>query len=419
MLLDVSRCMNRVGGRKAPPRWLRRLLIGLGVFVVLLIVGRLVLDPLADRYLRRTLAKSENMQGTFTSLHISVIPPAAEVWNFKLIEKPGGRWDEPLVYSQYTRASVLWRQLLRGHLVGQVRMENPKLVMLRQHERKAEKAPEAAEEAQGMFPLKLDLLEIVDGEVLLGIGKGKHAPQLWLHDLDLVANNMATQKALMEGDPSTLKMTGYVQRTGKLKATAEMDPFAKQLTFTTKGSMTGLKATELYAFIKHQSDLKAESGEIDVFFEANAKNGMLRGGVKPILKNLEIRSDTKDLGDKIKATLADAAVELLSDDIPGRDAVATTIPIRGKIDDPNAQLLPTVLGVIRNAFVVGLSEGFTNLPPRVAEKKENPVKQAWDALTDDDKPPEAQPEKGEKVGQKPGEKPDPKAQRRGRSGKPR
>lgn len=404
--------MNRVGPHRAPPRWLRRVLIGLGVFVAVLIVGRLVLDPLAARYLRRTLAKGENMQGTFSSLHISLIPPAAEIWNFKLIEKPGGRWDEPLLYSQYTRASVLWRQLLRGHVVGQVRMENPKLVMLRQHEKKAEKAPAAAQEAQEMFPLKLDLLEIVDGEVLLGIGKGKHAPQLWLHDLDLVANNMATQKALMEGEPSTLKLTGYVQRTGKLKATAEMDPFAKQLTFSTKGSMTGLKAQELYAFIKQQSDLKAESGQIDVFFEARAKDGALRGGVKPILKNLEIRSDTRDMGDKIKATLADAAVELLSDDIPGRDAVATTIPIRGKVDQPGAQLLPTVLGVIRNAFVVGLSEGFTNLPPKVAEKKENPIKQTWDALTDDDQPPEAQPQAGEKAGDKA------KSQRRGRS-KPR
>jgi hypothetical protein len=406
-------------GARTAPRWRRRLLIGLGVLVALLIAGRLLLDPLADRYLRRTLAKGDKMQGTFTSLHISLFPPAAEIWNFKLIEKPGGRWDEPLMYAQYTRSSLLWRQLLRGHLVGQVRMENPKLVMLRQHERKAEQAPGAAEEATALFPLKLDLIEIVDGEVLLGIGKGKRAPQLWLHDLELVANNMATQKALMEGEPSTLKLTGYVQRTGKLKATAEMDPFAKQLTFATKGSLTGLKAQELYAFLEHASDLKAESGEIDVFFEAHANSGALRGGVKPIVKNLEIRSDTKNLGDKIKAALADTAVELLSDDLPGRDAVATTIPIRGKIDDPRAQLLPTVLGVIRNAFVAGLSAGFSNLPPKVAQKKENPIKQAWDALTDDDRPPEAQPEQGDRTGEKAGKKPQKTAPRRGRSGKPR
>jgi hypothetical protein len=74
-----------------------------------------------------------------------------------------------------------------------------------------------------------------------------------------------------------------------------------------------------------------------------------------------------------------------------------------------------VLGVIRNAFVAGLSAGFTNLPPKVAAKQENPIKQAWDALTDDDQPPEAQPEKGEKTGKNGGKT----APRRGRSGKPR
>ena len=77
--------------------------------------------------------------------------------------------------------------------------------------------------------------------------------------------------------------------------------------------------------------------------------------------------------------------------------------------------MPTVLGVIRNAFVVGLTEGFSNLPPREAEKKENPVKQAWDALTDDKGPPEAQPDKGQDKGQ---EKQKP-APRRGRAGKSR
>lgn len=402
--------------RTSRPRWLRRLLIALGVFAGLLILGRVVLDPLAARWLRQKLAAGENMQATFDTLHVSLIPPAVELWNFKMIEKPGGRWDEPLMYSQYTRGSILWRQLIRGHVVAQARLENPKLVALRQHEKKAKKAPAAGAEAQGLFPVKLDVLEIVDGEVLLGMGKGKRAPQLWLHDLELVARNMATQKALMEGEPSTMKMTGWVQRTGRLKVDAEMDPFAKQLTFAGKGSLTGLKAEELYAFLSKETDLKAESGVFDVFVEVKAKNGVLNGGVKPIAKNLELRSDSPELGDRLKAALADAAVELLSDDIPNRDAVATTIPIRGRIDDPHPQLVPTVLGVIRNAFVVGLRSGFANLPPKVAEKKENPIKQAWDALTDDDSPPEAQPEKGDDKSKGPGKA---QAPRRGRAGKPR
>ena len=70
---------------------------------------------------------------------------------------------------------------------------------------------------------------------------------------------------------------------------------------------------------------------------------------------------------------------------------AVTIPIKGKLTDPDIQLWPTVLGVIRNAFVQGLASGFANVPPPTAEKKEGPVVQAKNALTKDKGPPKAQP----------------------------
>jgi hypothetical protein len=55
-------------------------------------------------------------------------------------------------------------------------------------------------------------------------------------------------------------------------------------------------------------------------------------------------------------------------------------------------MVPTILGVIRNAFVEGLASGFSNLPPKTAEKKEGVLKQTWQALKKGEGPPEAQPE---------------------------
>jgi hypothetical protein len=390
----------------APPRpsWrrhrLRRgLLIALGVIALLLVVGRVVLDPIAHHYTEQALAKNPKFKASFSDVHVTLIPPSYQIKEFKLVEAGRGRWDEPLFYAEKTRISILWRELLRRHLVGQVRLENPKFVAVRRHKEKAEKGAEAGESMSEMAPIKLDRLEVVDGEVLIGVGKGKGAPKLWINELELVAENMATQKALMEGEPSTLRLTGRVQKSGKLAVDASMDPWAKALTFSAKGSLQDLQARELYSFLANETDLQAEKGEIDVFLDVKAKSGELDGGVKPILKDIEIKSEGKGLGDRIKAALADASIDVLSDDIPGRDAVATTIPIKGKVDDPSAQLLPTVLGVIRNAFVVGLRAGFTNLPPPEADKKENPIKQAWRALTSDDEPPHAQPE-GKKDGGK-------------------
>ena len=76
--------------------------------------------------------------------------------------------------------------------------------------------------------------------------------------------------------------------------------------------------------------------------------------------------------------------------------MATVVPIKGKLTDPDIQLWPTILGVIRNAFVEGISSGFTHLPPPTADKKEGALEQAKEALDKDEGPPEAQPAAAEK-----------------------
>ena len=67
------------------------------------------------------------------------------------------------------------------------------------------------------------------------------------------------------------------------------------------------------------------------------------------------------------------------------------MPIKGRLDDPDIQLWPTVIGVIRNAFVEGISSGFTHLPPPTAEKQEGKIEQLREGLKKDEGPPEAQP----------------------------
>ena len=90
-----------------------------------------------------------------------------------------------------------------------------------------------------LAPIKVDRLEIIDGEVLIGVGKGKKAPQLWVNKMHLVAENMATRKALMEGEPSTMRLKARVQKSGKLTASASMDPWAPKLTFKSKALPAG------------------------------------------------------------------------------------------------------------------------------------------------------------------------------------
>jgi hypothetical protein len=374
-----------------PSHALRNTLIVLGVLVALLVVVRLVLDPVATRLTRGALKKLDGFTATFTDVHVGVLPPSFTITNFKLIEEPAGRWDEPLIFADRAQVGLLWRKLFHRQLVAWARIDGPKFVAARHHEEKTKKAPEVGEQLGNLAPVKMDQLEVADGEVLIAQGKGKNAPQLWIHGLNLTARNLATRKDLMQDEPATLHLRGKVQRTGTLVLDATLDPWTKRPTFTAKSALEKLDARELYKFLAEKTDLKAVKGEINVFVEAKADDGVLKGGVKPVFKEIEIESDSESLGSKLKALLADTAVDILSDDNGGRDAVATIIPIRGTLKDPQAQLVPTIMGVVRNAFVVGLRSGFAGVPPKTAPEKEGVLKQAVQALKKDAGPPEAQP----------------------------
>jgi hypothetical protein len=392
-------------------RWVKGLLVVFGTLVVLAIVVRLVVDPIAAHYTRKALNEGDAMRGTFSSVHVSLVRPGYEIKHLKIIELPGGDWKQPLLYAENTRMTIVWSALFRGHLVAWASVYKPKLIALNKPEQKPKKLPpDLTSMLQKQVPFKIDRLEVIDGEVLLAQGKGTEA-SLWLNDVDMVVKNLATRRPLMGGEAATLRLDARVQRSGKLVVDANMDPFAKQLTFSIKAALRDLELREVYGFMAPATKLKAEQGKIDLFSEIHARQGQLTGGVKPVLTDVELASAEEGLGARIKAALADVSMDILEDDRGDHDVAATTIPIKGSLTDPHLQLVPAVLGAVRNAFVVGLSSGFKNLPPPTSGEKEGVLKQAWHSLKKDEGPPKAQPDSSDQK--------TPAGPRQGRAGQPR
>ena len=81
------------------------------------------------------------------------------------------------------------------------------------------------------------------------------------------------------------------------------------------------------------------------------------------------------------------------------------IPIKGNITGPDVQLWPAIFGVMRNAFVEGLTSGYAHLPPATAPKKQGVVEQGVKALAGS-QPPKAQPTSPSDPAPPPGAKPD-------------
>jgi hypothetical protein len=218
-------------------------------------------------------------------------------------------------------------------------------------------------ELRRITPLDVDHIDILDGQAAFIDTSRAERPELWVHDLQLSVENLTTRLHLADGRPVLLTASGTVARSGQLSLFITAEPFEKGLTFSGRAALIGLQSAELFRFIEPATKIQAPQGTIDIFVEFDCRNGELTGGVKPVLKNVKVRPTEKNPFTVIKAWAVDLAVKIFSDRVDPRNAVATVIPIKGTLNGPDVQLWPTIFGVLRNAFVEGLTSGYAHLPP--------------------------------------------------------
>ena len=365
---------------------------------MLVVLFRLVLDPIATYATRKGLAKLDGFRGDFDHVHVTLFGPGYTISRLKLIEEPGGSWKAPIFYAETIHMGVDWRRLLHRQVVAVVRIVEPKVEILSTKEESAKskaarKVPDLSAQMQTVTPLELARLEIVRGEVLFRDLTEERHPELWVHQIELAAENLPTREKFAGARPTTISARGMLGRSGQLSLFVSADPFASPLAFAGRFELRDFRAAELYDFIAPKTKLQTPRGTIDLFAEFTVKNGRLDGGVKPVLKNVEVRPVESGAWDRFKAWLVDKAIKIASDRVPGRNAVATVVPLEGPLTDADVQLWPAVFGVVRNAFVEGVASSFANLPPEKSGQSQGVISQAADALKKDKGPPKAQPVK--------------------------
>jgi hypothetical protein len=369
----------------------RRWLWGLipATIVVVLVLAYVFLDVIVTYATQKGLDRVEGASGSFKSLHVTVFRPGYDIYGLKVTQMPAGPKSEPLFYAEKIEMRWSWRELIKGKLVRRVKVFRGRaMIPMRpgDADKPAQPPLEIAKTLESVPSASLERLALIDSEVVF-VDEHHAGQRLWLHDFDATIENMASRKDLMKGLPLLVTIEGKVQKTGALRVFLTIDPFDKGITFAGSAEVRHLEMSDLEQFTKIKG-LSISKGTIDVFASLTCKRGQLNGGVKPIMKNLDFKGEG-GFRNRVKAALADVAVKILSDDVPGRDAVATVIPIRGSLSNPKFQLVPAIMAVLRNAFVEGLSASLAGTPPAVAKEKEGVLHQMVDALSEDKKQGEA------------------------------
>lgn len=376
----------------------RVLVVVLGVIVLLLGAALVTAEPLVRWGTRRALAGMDGMRGSFDSVHLRLSDLSYEIRDLRIDKVDDGGKANPFIHVVRARAGVYGRELLRGHIVGDVELDHPKITLVESHDPEERRTPGQAggiaKRLQAVTPIRMDRVEVKDGEVVWVDDRESEDPVLRLHGVEATLENFATTAALARDEPTVLAMTGTLQTSGKLQVFATADPLAKALTFAGQATLRDFSLREVGNLMDAKSEVRPDKGTIDLFARFQAKAGELTGGVRPFLKGADLKAAEPGLGPKLKEWIGDAALTIFKDDETG--AVATTIPIEGTVEGPQIQAVPTILGVLRNAFVRGLRGGLTGVPPPRAEKKEGVMEQARRAFKPERGQPRAQPEGGKK-----------------------
>jgi hypothetical protein len=376
---------------------LRTLGTVLAILLVLVAGARLALGPLATRQTRAALASIPGYRGSFGRVTVGVLPPRYAVTDVRLDAESG----RTRFAAARVGAIMDGRALLHGRVVARVDVDGARLDVTKRaqaagprgEKTELDRPPDLSGALARLPPFLVQSVQIRSGEVVVRDADEPSRPGVRLRAIEATLDNVATRRAMEKERPAVFALSATLQQTGRLSVYASADPLMKEPTFAGQASLLGMRLAELGGLVGAKTDVKPDKGVLDLFARFQAERGAVTGGLKVVVKEPGVKPAAPGLLAKVKTLLADIGLKIFSDRVPGREGIATTVPIQGRIEDPKAQLWPTLFGVLRNAFVQGLDEGFGGVPPRKAKREQSVPEQARRALTSNRKP-LAQPKEG-------------------------
>ena len=233
------------------------------------VIVRLVLDPLAAYATRKSLSKMDGLQGDFDRVQPSD-HSSGRGYTITLSEADSRSRRElegTLFYAEgrSPRGGVLAPAPLHERIVATARIVEPKISILQRARARetedGEAPPDLSTQLRRVTPLKVARVEMRAGSELLfrDLTAPRH-PELWLHHLDLAAENLPTREEMAGRRPTTLSASGVVGRSGALTLFVSADPFASPLAFAGRFELRGLRVAELYQFIEPKTKLQTPRG---------------------------------------------------------------------------------------------------------------------------------------------------------------
>jgi hypothetical protein len=263
---------------------------------------------------------------------------------------------EPVFRASSINVLLFWAPLFKGRIVGSSTVIQPNVSafykMIPPESKKGEPLPIIF---RRMLPLKIDEFVVRDGTVHLK--RYIKAPNfdLYIKNLQVRLYNLTNMQNLKDPSYAKLDITGTVLDSANLNIHVLFDPVSTTPNFYVQTQLLNLDLTKINEFARQYANIDFQKGTFSLASEVTVKNGNINGYAKPVYKNLEVFSFSKDIKKNRSNILKDFWEAMVGAVAKGfenqkHQELAAKIPITGKITDPKANLGSALVSVWQNIF---------------------------------------------------------------------
>lgn len=326
--------------------------------VLLLAVARLLLPFGVERYVNRQLNRARDYGGRIGNVHIQLWRGRYRIDNVAIFKR-NGAVRVPLFAANQVFLSVEWKELFHGAVVGQMRMERPRLNFVSgptEAQTQTGKGEGWNDILQSLFPFDLNRLEIDDGQIHFQNEYSTPPVDIFLNKLAVTATNLTNSRNLHSELPAGVTAHGTTVGGGGLDLKLQLNPMDPAPTYQVTAQLTNVNLPALNDFLKAYGKFDVASGSFALYASIASKEGNYDGYAKVFFERLHVFAWEKERKKNALEVFWQAIVGTLADAFKNQphNYLATRIPISGSYETRKIGIWPAVATLLRNAFIKAL-----------------------------------------------------------------
>ncbi len=323
------------------------------IIIILLIVARLSLPYILERYVNKVLADIPGYYGQVSNIDVSLIRGAYVIDSLYLNKVDAGS-EVPFLDFAKTDISLEWKSLLKGKIVSEIILTKPQIIYVFEDQQIRESPEPELEDwtkaLTDLVPIDINHLEVIDGKAAFVQLTAEPNIDLNMNQIQLNATNLRNVVRQERNLPSEIHATAVSIGNGNFKLDGKMDLVKQIPDMDISFSLENASVTALNDFTKHYAGIDFVEGNFNLFSEVAIADGYLTGYVKPLLKDSQLVGGEQD---SFLNTLWEGFVGFFKFMLKnkGNNTLATKVPIEGDLNNVKTKVWPTIWNVFKNGWI--------------------------------------------------------------------